>query len=289
MIRLAQSFRRVCNAVPTMKFAHPSFCSTIAANTSEASSTSPDIPLKPSQPSVIVHPTAEGGQLTSWGGADVKVVMHESFESMVPTDVISIPGVIFNSPVRTDLIHRTVVWQLAKRRAGTHKAKNRSEVAGSGRKYRPQKGTGRSRQGARTSPIFRGGGRAHGPVPRDYSYPLPANVRRNALRSMLSSKRLNGQLWIVESAGIADGKTKSVIDCMEKYAWNSALIIDDIPEGTAGVEDSLYQASHNVEKTLAMNALGLNVYDALSFNNLVLTRAALEHLTKRFAKYDWLF
>lgn len=233
--------------------------------------------------------SAERIALPSWCGGNVDVVLHQSFESMVPTDIISLPGEIFNAPIRPDLIHRVVTWQLAKRRAGTAKAKNRSEVAGSGRKIRPQKGTGRSRHGARTSPIFRGGGRVFGPVPRSFYYPLPANVRRNALRSMLSSKLVNGQLWVVNDATISDSRTKTVIHCMDKYGWGSALIIDDIEDGRSGVSTSLHRASHSVKSVLAMNALGLNVYDALVFKNLVLTTAAIDHLVKRFAKYDWLF
>lgn len=242
------------------------------------------------QPSVIVpNGIAEEPPLQSWNGADVDIVLHHSFENMVPKDVITLPGALFNAPVRADLVHRVVIWQLAKRRQGTHKAKNRSEVSGSGRKFRQQKGSGRSRQGARTSPIFRGGGRAHGPVPRDYSYPLPANVRRNALRSVLTSKFMNGQLWIVDSATITDSKTRTIVQCMDRYGWRSGLIVDDVPGGVSGIDKSLYSASHNVPKALAMNALGLNVYDAMSFNNLVLTRAAVNHLAMRFAKYDWLF
>lgn len=236
----------------------------------------------------VIQPV-EKVPLQSWSGADVQVVLHESFENMVVKDIVSLPGMIFNASVRPDLVHRVVTWQLAKRRAGTAKTKDRSEVSGSGRKIRPQKGTGRSRQGARTSPIFRGGGTVHGPRPRDYYYPLPCNVRRNGLRSVLTSKLLNGQLWIVESASIADGKTKSVIRCMDRYGWKSALIIDDIENGVAGVDPLLHRASHAVWKTLPMNVLGLNVYDSLSFDNLVMTTNAVEKLTERFSKYEWLF
>lgn len=224
----------------------------------------------------------------AWNGADVQAVVHKSFEDMVPVEMISIPGRIFNAPIRPDLVHRVVIWQLAKRRAGTAKTKNRSEVKGSGRKIRPQKGSGRSRQGAITSPIFRGGGRAQGPVQRDYDYPLPLNVRRNGLRSMLSSKYACGQLWIVENAEIQGTKTRRVIDAMDRHGWNSALIIDDDPDGISGVNRSLYAASHNVKYTLAMNALGLNAYDALHFDMVVLTRPALRSLSERFARYEWL-
>lgn len=208
---------------------------------------------------------------------------------MIPTQITTLPGRIFNAPVRPDLVHRVVVWQLAKRRQGTAKTKTRGEVSGSTRKIRPQKGSGRSRQGARTSPIFRGGGVVHGPVPRSYDYPLPRNVRRNALRAVLTSKLLCGQLWIVESAGIQGCKTRRVIEACNRYEWTSALIVDDDPDGVAGVDASLRSASHNIQNTLAINALGLNVYDALSFDMLVLTMPAVQHLTERYARYSWMF
>lgn len=207
----------------------------------------------------------------------------------MPKDVITLPGAIFNAPIRSDLVHRVITWQLAKRRQGTSKAKNRSEVNASGRKIRPQKGTGRSRQGAVSSPIFRGGGKAHGPVPRNYDFPLPHNVRRNALRSALTSKFQNDQLWIVDSALITHSKTSNIVAIMERLKWRSALVVDDQPNGKAGVHDSLYYASHNLRAALAMNALGLNVHDILSFDMLVLTRDAVQHLTNRYAKYDWLY
>lgn len=227
--------------------------------------------------------------LEEWCGADVDVVMHDSLETMVPSKIVTLPGGVFNAPIRPDLVHRTVIWQLAKRRAGTAKTKSRSEVAGSGRKIRPQKGSGRSRQGAITSPIFRGGGRAQGPVPRDYSFTLPYNVRRNALRSVLTSKLQCGQLWVVDSAAIGDGRTRSVVDFMMTNKWKSALIVDHCPEGRSGVDKSLHIASHNVRAALAMNALGLNVYDALSFDMLVLSNSALQHIRDRFSSYEWVF
>lgn len=226
--------------------------------------------------------------LQSWSGADVDAVLHKSFEDMIPAEIIQLSGRVFNAPIRPDLVHRTVIWQLAKRRQGTAKTKGRGEVKGSTRKIRPQKGTGRSRQGARTSPIFRGGGVVHGPVPRSYDYPLPMNVRRNALRAVLTSKLQCGQLWIVEHARIESSKTKDVIKACDRYGWTSALIIDDDPDGISGVDRTLHMASHNIRNTLAMNWLGLNVYDALSFDMLVLTRPAVRRLTERFARYEWM-
>ncbi|PXF47539.1 50S ribosomal protein L4 [Gracilariopsis chorda] len=244
---------------------------------------------QPSVPESVPSRTPQEPPLQPWSGADVQLVLHDSFENMMPKDVITLPGAIFNAPIRSDLVHRVITWQLAKRRQGTSKAKNRSEVNASGRKIRPQKGTGRSRQGAVSSPIFRGGGKAHGPVPRNYDFPLPHNVRRNALRSALTSKFQNDQLWIVDSALITHSKTSNIVAIMERLKWRSALVVDDQPNGKAGVHDSLYYASHNLRAALAMNALGLNVHDILSFDMLVLTRDAVQHLTNRYAKYDWLY
>lgn len=218
-------------------------------------------------------------------GGDVPVVIHQSLREMIPVDFTSLSGRLFNAPVRVDLVHRVVHWQLARRRAGTAKTKHRSEVNASGRKVRPQKGTGRSRQGARSSPIFRGGGVVHGPVPRNYDYPLPKNVRRFAIRSMLTSKYQCGQLWIVQSAAFPSEKTADVVDTFRKLKWRSALVVDHVPDAIAGVDPSLLRASHNVAPVLAVNARGLNVYDALYFDMLVLTTAALNSITSRFEPY----
>lgn len=254
-----------------------------------AFSSTPDSHLSTSTSCATVHPSIiPAPELKLCFGADVQAVVHKSVEEMVPIGFTSLPGRIFNAPIRQDLVHRVVIWQLAKRRSGTAKTKNRAEVKGSGRKIRPQKGSGQSRQGAITSPIFRGGGRAQGPVQRDFSYTLPHNVRRHGLRSILSSKFANGQLWIVENAKIHEAKTRHVVEACERYDWKSVLIVDDDPDGVVGVDPSLHAASHNIRGTLAMNAQGLNVYDVLSFDMLVLTKPALQHLSERFAKYDWL-
>jgi large subunit ribosomal protein L4 len=226
--------------------------------------------------------------LQDWCGADREILVYRSLEEMRPTRVETLPGRVFNAEVRQDLVHRVVHWQLAKRRAGTACTKGRGEVAGSGRKVRPQKGSGRSRQGAITSPIFRGGGVVHGPKPRDYSYALPHNVRRNALRSALTSKFDNGQLWVIESAALSSAKTKTLLSAVNAVGWRSALIVDDAPDARTGVDESLRLASHNIQPILAMKAGGVNVYDLLSFQMVVLTKPALEHICTRFAKYSWL-
>lgn len=227
-------------------------------------------------------------QLEECFGGDREALVYRSFEDFVPIDTVGLPGRIFNAPVRTDIVHRVVHWQLAKRRAGTASSKSRSEVAGSGRKIRPQKGSGRSRQGASTSPIFRGGGRAQGPKPRDFSYPLPHDIRRNGLRSVLTSKFFYGKLWIVDDLRVPEGKTKTLVRAIDKIGFRSVYVIDDVPDAPAGVESSFGSASHNVQGVLAMSVRGINVYDLLSFDMTVLSRSALLTLQQRFEKYYWL-
>jgi large subunit ribosomal protein L4 len=220
----------------------------------------------------------------------VEALVHRALDDLTPVGAVALPGRLFNAPVRADLVHRVVHWQLAKRRAGTASTKNRGEVEGSGRKIRPQKGSGRSRQGAVTSPLFRGGGRAHGPVPRDFGYPLPAGVRRNALRSVLSNKYVTGRLWVVESGSLRSAKTGEVLAAVGAAGWKSCLVLDDVERegGRRGVAESLRLGTSNVEPILAMNALGANVYDLLRFDMTVLSLAALEHLSGRFARYECL-
>lgn len=222
--------------------------------------------------------------LPLWAGGDVPALVHRALDDMSPTSALSLPGRVFNAPVRQDLVHRTVHWQLAKRRAGTASTKTRAEVAGSGRKIRPQKGSGRSRQGAATSPLFRGGGRAHGPKPRDWGYPLPAGVRRAALRAALSSKLWAGQLWLVETGALASPRTADLLEAAGRARWASALVLDDAGDGR--VDEGLRRATANVQPMLAMHVDGANVYDILRFEMTVLTRPALDRLCARFAQYE---
>lgn len=243
-------------------------------------------PLVQSAP--LIHDRDRAGSLEMQFGGDCESLFYRSFEDFVPVDTLYLPGRIFNAPVRADIVHRVVHWQLAKRRAGTGSSKTRSEVSGSGKKIRPQKGTGRSRQGARTSPIFRGGGRAQGPKPRDFSYPLPHDVCRNGLRSALTSKFMNGKLWIVEQASLARPKTSVVIRALDKIGFRSVLVIDHVPDATAGVDPSFRAASFNIKPVLIMSVRGINVYDLLSFDMTVLSLPALRALEERFEKYYWL-
>ncbi len=183
---------------------------------------------------------------------------------------------IFGLEPRMDLIHRMVRWQLAKRRAGTHAVKNRAEIARTGKKMYKQKGTGGARHGSARVPQFRGGGRAFGPVVRDHSHDLPKKVRALALRHALSAKMKDGGVIVWEKAE-ADGKTKTLKATFEKAGLKSALIIDG-----AAPEQKFALAARNIPQIDVLPIQGINVYDILRREKLVLTRAAVDALEARF-------
>lgn len=183
---------------------------------------------------------------------------------------------VFGLPVRADLLSRMVNWQLAKRRAGTHKTKTRSEVSGSTRKQYRQKGTGRARIGSGDVSQFRGGGRAFGPVPRDHSHKLPKKVRRLALKTALSAKAAEGKLVVLEAARLEQGKTKELAEKLGKLGWASVLLIDG-----AAVDQGLARAAHNLPGVDVLPQIGANVYDILRRDTLALTREAVEALEAR--------
>ncbi|MFO1116736.1 MAG: 50S ribosomal protein L4 [Beijerinckiaceae bacterium] len=183
---------------------------------------------------------------------------------------------IFGLEPRMDLIHRMVRWQLAKRRAGTHAVKNRAEIARTGKKMYKQKGTGGARHGSARVPQFRGGGRAFGPVVRDHSHDLPKKVRALALRHALSAKMKDGGVIVWDKAE-ADGKTKALKATFEKAGLKSALIIDG-----AAPEQKFALAARNIPQIDVLPVQGINVYDILRREKLVLTRAAVDALEARF-------
>jgi large subunit ribosomal protein L4 len=183
---------------------------------------------------------------------------------------------VFGLPVRRDILARVVNWQLAKRRAGTHKTKGISEISGTTRKPYRQKGTGRARQGSLRSPQFRGGARIFGPVVRSHAFSLQKKVRRLGLKTALSAKRSEGKLVVIDAAHIAEPKTKLLRQRLDALGWDSVLIIDG-PE----VEESFARAARNLPKVGVLPQQGANVYDILRRDLLVLTRAAVEHLEGR--------
>jgi large subunit ribosomal protein L4 len=190
---------------------------------------------------------------------------------------VELPDAIFGLVPRPDLIQRCVVWQLAKRRAGTHKVKNRSEVNRTGKKLYRQKGTGSARHGSARLNIFRGGGRAFGPVVRSHAIDLPKKVRALALKHALSAKAKDGAIVIVDKATVKDGKTKALHTSFGKLGLANALIIDG-----SEVEANFRLAARNIPNIDVLPIQGINVYDILRRPTLVLTRAALEALEARF-------
>jgi large subunit ribosomal protein L4 len=189
---------------------------------------------------------------------------------------IELADEVFGLPVRRDILARVVNWQLAKRRAGTHKAKGISEISGTTRKPYRQKGTGRARQGSLRSPQFRGGARIFGPVVRSHEFSLQKKVRRLGLKTALSVKRSEGKLVVIDAAHVAEAKTKLLRQRLDALGWDSVLIIDG-----PSIEEGFARAARNLPQVDVLPQQGANVYDILRRDTLVLTRAAVEHLEAR--------
>ncbi len=190
---------------------------------------------------------------------------------------IELNDTIFGLEPRADILHRVVRWQLAKRQAGTHKAKTRSEVAYSTRKLYRQKGTGRARHGSRKAPIFRKGGKYKVPVPRSHAHDLPKKVRKLGLKLALSAKAKAGQLAVLESAQLPEPKTKLLAQAAAALGWQKVLVID------ADVNENFLLAARNLEGMDILPAIGANVYDILRKDQLVITKAAVEALEARLS------
>ena len=188
----------------------------------------------------------------------------------------SLPDEIFAATPRNDIMARVVHWQLAKRRAGTHKVKGMGEVSGTTKKPYRQKGTGSARQGSLRSPQYRTGGVVHGPVVRDHGYDLPKKVRRLGLISALSQKAAEGKLVVLDAA-TASGKSAELASKLKVLGWTSALIVD------AAVEENFGRAARNLPKIDILPTIGANVYDILNHEVLAITRAGLEGLKERLA------
>jgi len=190
---------------------------------------------------------------------------------------VDLDETIFGLEPRADLLQRMVRWQLAKRQAGTHAVKNRSDVNRTRKKLYKQKGTGNARHGAASAPQFRGGGRAFGPVVRSHAHDLPKKVRALALKHALSAKVKDSTLIIVDDVKLAEGKTKALVERFEKMGLSSALII-----GGPEVDVNFARAARNIPQIDVLPIQGINVYDILRREKLVLTRAAIDALEARF-------
>lgn len=185
---------------------------------------------------------------------------------------------IFGSEVNENLMFAMVRYQLAKRRQGTHKAKERSDVRGGGAKPYRQKGTGRARQGTIRAPQWRGGGIVHGPRPRSHAFKLNKKVRRAALRSALSRRVEEDAVVVIEDLKLPEIKTKQVVELLKRFELDDALLV------LAEKDDIVVRSARNLRELTVLPPEGVNVYDILSRKSLVLTQGAVQALTKRLGE-----
>ena len=194
----------------------------------------------------------------------------------VDTSEVKLNELIFGLPKRADIISRMINYQLAKRRSGNHKARGISEISGTTKKPFNQKGTGRARQGSLRSPHMRGGACIFGPRVRSHEIQLTKKFRRLALKTALSTKAQNGQLIIIDDMRLSEAKTKNLLAKLHILGIQSALFIDGIE-----VNNNFKFASSNIHYIDALPQQGINVYDIIRRDTLVLTKNALEHLEER--------
>ena len=190
---------------------------------------------------------------------------------------MDLPDNIFDVPVKASILHDVVVMQLANRRAGTAAVKHRSDVKGSGKKLFRQKGTGRARRGDIKSPLLRGGGSVFGPDPRSYAYKVPKKVRKLALKMALSSKMKENKIMVMDQLELPQIKTRDFVNVLKNINAKKALII------TQDKNENLELSSRNVPGVKVLRTEGLNVYDILKYDHLVLLEPAIKGIEGRFA------
>ena len=190
---------------------------------------------------------------------------------------VELPSEVFDQPLRSHLLYEAVKMQRANRRSGTHATKTRAFVRGGGKKPWRQKGTGRARQGSTRAAQWVGGATVFGPLPRDYAYRMPYEARRRALCVALSAKNREQRLLVVDRLEIASGKTRDMAKAMDSLGLTSALVV------VAAADTNLARAARNLENVKVIQLPGLNVYDLLDYEHVVITREALEGLEKRLA------
>jgi large subunit ribosomal protein L4 len=189
---------------------------------------------------------------------------------------VELPEAIFAQPLRSHLLYETVKMQMANRRRGTVSTKTRAFVRGGGKKPWKQKGTGRARQGSTRAPQWVGGAASFGPLPRDYSYRMPASARKKALCVALSAKQREGNVVVLDRIEVASGKTKDMVRLLAGLEVKSALIV------VTTHDEKLHRASRNIPGLKVIEVEGVNVYDILGHQHLLLTQEALKALGERF-------
>lgn len=195
-----------------------------------------------------------------------------------PAGSIELNDAIYGLKPRRDILHRMVRYQLAKRQAGTHKTKGRSEIRGTTKKFVRQKGSGGARHGNRKAPLFRGGGKAFGPVPRSHASKLPKKVRALALKHALSAKIAANELIVIDKASADKPRAKELLARLDALGLGSALII-----GGSKLDENFSMAARNLPGVDVLPVEGINVYDILRREKLVLTKDAVEALDRRFS------
>ncbi len=188
---------------------------------------------------------------------------------------VEVSDAVFGVEPKIGLLHEVVKWQLAKRRSGTASTKTRAEVSGGGRKPWRQKGTGRARVGSIRSPLWRHGGVAHGPKPRDYSYSLPKKVRRLALKMVLSDKVASERIYVLNDFGIDEIKTKRMADLLRLFGCPKAVVV------TLDKDEKLALSARNIPGVKVLAEKGVNVYDLLKYEYLLIEEKAVQALDER--------
>ncbi|MEI8359864.1 MAG: 50S ribosomal protein L4 [Deltaproteobacteria bacterium] len=218
---------------------------------------------------------SEKRKKTTGAAAPIRTTMRSMSGSQVGE--IDLPG-SFGERRRNHLIYEVVQSQLASRRAGTHATKTRAMVSGGGKKPWKQKGTGRARAGSSRSPLWAGGATVFGPQPRDYSYRLPAQARRTALRSAIADRQREGALQVLDRIALPEAKTKRLVEMLGALGLEKSVLIV-----IAGRDDSLERAARNLPGVKVLRSEGLNVADVLRHKTLVLTQDAVAALAERVA------
>ena len=177
---------------------------------------------------------------------------------------------VFEYPVNESVLHLVVKWQLASKRSGTASTKTRGEVRGGGRKPWKQKHLGRARAGSVRSPIWKGGGTTFGPKPKDWSFSVPKKVRKQAVKSALSLKLSQQELFVVDNFDLKEIKTKQIVDFMKNFELSKCLIIVD------ELNENLVKSSNNLQEVKVLKNEGVNVYDLLKYKNLVMTKNTVQ-------------
>ena len=190
---------------------------------------------------------------------------------------VDVSDEVFGIEPRKDILHRVVRWQLARKQQGSHSVLTRSEVSYSTKKIYRQKGTGGARHGSRRAPIFRKGGVYKGPTPRSHEHNLTKKFRVLGLKHALSAKLASGNLVIIENAKLSEGKSKLLSKLLSNFGWRNTLIVDG-----PVLDENLVRAARNINSLDVLPSVGINVYDILKKNTLVLTRAAVVALEERF-------